>query len=92
MRITIAAGLAGTSAFMPALGLAAVLGSFGAISTASATPSENLKTCFETASRCRERCQRNASCEAVCQKSFKQCKLWDTETRPDYPRNSVMPR
>ena len=74
------------------LGLAVVLGSFGAFSAASATPSENLKTCLETASRCRERCLRNASCEAVCQRSLKQCKLWDTETRPDYPRDSVMPR
>jgi hypothetical protein len=75
---------------MPALGLAAVLGSF--IGPASAAPPENLKACVETASHCRERCQGKASCEAACQKSFKQCKLWDTETRPDYPRNSVMPR
>jgi hypothetical protein len=80
------------SALMPAWGLAVLLGSFGAIGAASAAPPENLKACVETASHCRERCQGKASCEAVCQKSFKQCKLWDTETRPDYPRDSVMPR
>ena len=92
MRTPIAAGLAGPSALMPALALAVVLGWFGAIGAASAAPPEDLKACVETASRCRERCQGKASCEAVCQKSFKQCKLWDTETRPDYPHNSVMPR
>jgi hypothetical protein len=92
VRIIIAAGLAGPSVFMPALGLAALLGWFAAIGNAAAAPSEDLKACVETASRCRQRCQGKASCEAACQKSFKQCKLWDTETRPDHPRDSVMPR
>jgi hypothetical protein len=92
VRIIIAAGLATPSVFTAALGLAAVLGWFAAIGAAAAAPPEDLKACVETASRCRERCQGKASCEAACQKSFKQCKLWDTETRPNHPRDSVMPR
>jgi len=77
--------------------LVTVFGLFGAISAASATSAENLKACIETATRCRERCQGGAPCAAACQRSFKQCKVWETETQPasprdDYPRSSVMPR
>jgi hypothetical protein len=77
--------------------LLTIPGLFGAIGTASAASSENLKACVETATRCRERCQGGAPCAAACQRSFKQCKLWETETQPvsprdDYLRNSVMPR
>jgi hypothetical protein len=74
--------------------LLTIPGLFGAASAASP---ENLKACIETATRCRERCQGSAPCGAACQRSFKQCKLWETETQPasprdDTPRNSVMPR
>jgi hypothetical protein len=72
--------------------LAAMLGMLGAIGVAAAASSESLKACTETASRCRERCQSGAPCLAACQRSYKQCKLWETETQPDHPRNSVMPR
>jgi hypothetical protein len=72
--------------------LAAMLAMVAAIGAASAASPEGLKACAEAASRCRERCQSNASCHTACQKSYRQCKLWETETQPDYPRNSVMPR
>jgi hypothetical protein len=79
------------------LGLLTVFGLFGTICAASAASPESLKACVETATRCRERCQGSAACAAACQRSFKQCKVWETETQPaaphdDTPRNSVMPR
>jgi hypothetical protein len=83
------------------LGLLTVLvtafGLFGTISAASAVSPENLKACVETVTRCRERCQGGAACAAACQRSFRQCKVWETETQPASPRddslrNSVMPR
>jgi hypothetical protein len=72
--------------------LAAVLGMVGAIGVAAAATPESLKACAETASRCRERCQSGTPCLAACQRSYKQCKLWESDTQPDHPRNSVMPR
>jgi hypothetical protein len=78
--------------------LVTVFGVCGAISAAQAASPENMKACVETATRCRERCQGAAPCAAACQRSFKQCKVWETETQPasprgdDHPRNSVMPR
>jgi hypothetical protein len=87
-----------TTLLGPLTVLVMVFGLFGAIGAASAASPENMKACVETATRCRERCQGSAPCAAVCQRSFKQCKLWETETQPasprgdDYPRNSVMPR
>jgi hypothetical protein len=72
--------------------LAAVLGMVGAIGVASAASPESLKACADAASRCRERCQNTAACQTACQRSYKQCKLWETETQSDHPRNSVMPK
>ncbi len=71
---------------------AALLGLLGAIGAASVAQSESLNACIETAARCRERCQGKAPCEAICERAWRQCKLRDSDTRPDYPRDSVMPR
>jgi hypothetical protein len=74
------------------LALIALFGLLAVTGAALADPSDNLKACFEAASHCRQQCHKRASCERVCQKSFRQCGLAAENGRPDYPRDSVMPR
>jgi hypothetical protein len=70
----------------------AVLGLLAVTGAPLADPSDDLRACFEAASQCRQHCHKRTSCERACERSFRQCGLAAESGRPDYPRDSVMPR